>query len=307
MMASAVCCLQRKRHFKCQICVHSHPAMRFTRSIYLFFVLTFSAALAFLPPVPPRSTTPPISVKSSQFVDAFGRVRIFHGINNVAKGFPWIDPVFRNASYAPFLKSIGVNVVRLGWMWSGFEPEEGKWNMSYYSEVRAAADSLAASGIYVLLDTHQDILSSKFCLYDGFPLWVIDRSKPTHAFPWPLRGDCSRPWGENAFSEAAGQAYQDFYDNHAGMRDAFVRFWTYSAQLWSGCDSVLGFEVRAACALDAALKLALTYLQLINEPFAGAVLQYPDLLLPGVAGARNLQPLYAFSSVLLPSPLFVTN
>ena len=32
--------------------------------------------------------------------------------------------------------------------------------------------------------------------------------------------------------------------------------------------------------------------QLINEPFAGAVLQYPDLLLPGVAGSRNLQPLY---------------
>jgi endoglycosylceramidase len=30
----------------------------------------------------------------------------------------------------------------------------------------------------------------------------------------------------------------------------------------------------------------------MNEPFAGAVLQYPDLLLPGVAGARNLQPLY---------------
>lgn len=35
-----------------------------------------------------------------------------------------------------------------------------------------------------------------------------------------------------------------------------------------------------------------TVLQLINEPFAGAVLQHPDLLLPGVAGARNLQPLY---------------
>jgi endoglycosylceramidase len=30
----------------------------------------------------------------------------------------------------------------------------------------------------------------------------------------------------------------------------------------------------------------------MNEPFAGAVLAHPDLLLPGVAGARNLQPLY---------------
>ncbi len=35
--------------------------------------------------------------------------------------------------------------------------------------------------------------------------------------------------------------------------------------------------------------------ELMNEPFAGAVLRFPDLLLPGVAGARNLQPLYARS------------
>jgi endoglycosylceramidase len=215
--------------------------MRFTCAIAC---LLFSNILAFPLPEPFVLSTPPISVKSSQFVDAFGRQRIFHGINNVAKGFPWIDPVFRNASYAPFLNSIGVNVVRLGWMWSGFEPEEGQFNMSYYAEVRAAADSLAAHGIYVILDAHQDILSSKFCLYDGFPLWVINKSTPSHAFPWPLRGDCSRPWGENAFSEAAGQAYQDFYDNHAGMRDVFVRFWTVSAQLWSDCNSVLGFEVH---------------------------------------------------------------
>jgi endoglycosylceramidase len=209
---------------------------------FSFILLAVVLAVPHSPP-PPSPALPLISVKGSQFFDAHGRQRLFHGINNVAKGFPWIDPVFQNASFAPFLKSIGVNVVRLGWMWSGFEPDEGAFNMTYYALVRAAADSLADQGIYVLLDTHQDILSSKFCLYDGFPLWLINKSTPSHAFPWPLHGDCSRPWGENAFSEAAGQAYQDFYDNHAGMRDAFVRFWTLSAQLWSDCSSVLGFEV----------------------------------------------------------------
>ena len=218
--------------------------------VCVLFCALFPFALAAPPPpsTSRASAASPISVKSSQFVDAFGRQRIFHGINIVSKEFPWIDPVFQNASFAPFIQSIGVNVVRLGWMWSGFEPEEGKFNMTYYAQVRAAANSLAAHGIYVILDAHQDILSSRFCLYDGFPLWVINKSSPAHAFPWPLRGDCSRPWGENAFSEAAGQAYQDFYDNHAGMRDAFVRFWTFSAQLWSDCDSVLGFEVRSSVA-----------------------------------------------------------
>jgi endoglycosylceramidase len=115
--------------------------------------------------------------------------------------------------------------------------------MSYYKLVRTAVELLGDHGIYVILDAHQDILSSKFCLYDGFPLWLINKSNATHAFPWPLKGDCSRPWGENAFSEAASQAYQDFYDNHNGMRDSFVKFWMFSAQLWSDCDSILGFEV----------------------------------------------------------------
>ena len=35
---------------------------------------------------------------------------------------------------------------------------------------------LNARGVYVLLDMHQDILSSAFCLYDGAPRWVIEKS-----------------------------------------------------------------------------------------------------------------------------------
>ncbi len=132
-------------------------------------------------------------------------------------------------------------------MWSDFEPEEGRFNMTYYAQVRAAAGSRAAHGVYVISDAYQDDLSGKFCVYDGFLLWVINKSSPTHPFPWPLCGDCSRPWGENAISEAAGQAHRDFYDNHAGIRDAFVRFWTFSAQLWSNCDSVMCVYIRLHC------------------------------------------------------------
>ena len=30
-------------------------------------------------------------------------------------------------------------------------------------------------------------MSSYFCLYDGVPLWVVNkRSTPREAFPWPL-------------------------------------------------------------------------------------------------------------------------
>ena len=47
---------------------------------------------------------------------------------------------------------------------------------------------LAAEGMYTLLDMHQDALSSKFCLYDGIPLWVIDKciGDSLFPFPWPF-------------------------------------------------------------------------------------------------------------------------
>ena len=106
------------------------PKRMITRMLLapLVLLLCNFALSAAAPPPPP--SLPSISVQSSQFTDSYGRQRFFHGINNVNKAFPWIDPVFQNASYAPYLKSIGVNVVRLGWMWSGFEPAEGAYNMT---------------------------------------------------------------------------------------------------------------------------------------------------------------------------------
>jgi endoglycosylceramidase len=87
-----------------------------------------------------------------------------------------------------------------------------------------------------------------------------------------LTGDCSRPWAENELTEAAGQAYQDLYDNHDGMRDDFVGFWRETTAQFRGTP-LLGME-------------------LINEPFAGDIYKDPLLLLPGRAGAENLEKLY---------------
>ena len=130
-----------------------------------------------------------------------------------------------------------------------------------------------AKGIYVILDMHEDVLSSKFCLYDGAPLWVVNKSTPKHEFPWPLKGNCSsRGWMENILSEAAGTAYQDLYDNKNGMRDDLALFWEKSAEFWKDLPGV--------------------FFELINEPFAGNPYEDPLILLPGVAGRKNLMRLY---------------
>ena len=231
------------------------------------------------------------SNSDAYFYDEHGRVRIFHGGNRVQKAWPWyfVDQTNNNQTSSltsptgvttdadtefALMQKLGFNVMRLGWMWSGYNPSPGEFNATYATIVKGIVSRAAAHGIYVLLDMHQDVLSSRFCLYDGVPLWVINKSVAKHAFPWPLTGNCSsRGWEANILTEAAAQAYQDLYDNHNGMRDDMAAFWAASARVFRNTSSIIGYE-------------------LINEPFAGNVYADPTLFLPGVAGAKNLQRLY---------------
>ena len=84
---------------------------------------------------------------------------------------------------APFelLKGMGVNAVRLMWSWTGLCPRPSYYNQTYAGVVKGIVARFAAHGIYTLLDMHEDVLSSDFCLYDGAPRWVIDKS--TAALP----------------------------------------------------------------------------------------------------------------------------
>ena len=70
---------------------------------------------------------------SGHFVDDHGRVRIFHGVNAVLKGYPWLPKTETftaedslDAKTLDLLQEWGFNVVRLGVMWPGVEPEPEK-------------------------------------------------------------------------------------------------------------------------------------------------------------------------------------
>ncbi len=179
-----------------------------------------------------------------------------------------------------------------GAVWSGYNPAPGVFNHTYIDVIKQTVQLLNDQGIYVLLDMHQDIISSKFCLYDGAPRWVIDKSKPTHEYPFPLapsgmQGDnCTRtgspnspcncsawPWSENALTVAAATAYQDIYDNKHGMLDDLTHFWVEAAKEFKDIPGIIGYEI-------------------MNEPFAGNIFEQPDLVLSGVAGRRNLQRMH---------------
>ena len=97
------------------------------------------------------------------FLDSYGRERLFHGTNAVVKGPPWVpmtavydEDLSMVAKDFEALMAQGVNALRLGVMWSGVEPSQGKYNESYLDEVDKIVQTAAAHGVYTLLDMHQD-------------------------------------------------------------------------------------------------------------------------------------------------------
>lgn len=106
-----------------------------------------------------------IKLRGKWFVDELDRVVILRGTNAVEKRPPWIPNIkhndMTNSSQIRNLRDWGFNVVRVGVMWSGVMPERDVINQTYLDEMIKIVDSLADNGIYVIVDLHQDMLSSR--------------------------------------------------------------------------------------------------------------------------------------------------
>lgn len=229
------------------------------------------------------------------FIDASGRARLFHGVNAVYKIPPW-RPQLSGFDHryslseedAKLLRAWGFNVVRLGVMWPGVEPQRQMFDQQYLADITTLVNTLGRYGIYTIIDLHQDLGNRAFC-GEGIPDWAA--YKPDlgeRAFPWPVRNEtmpldddgypqlseCLKVTFSTYYTTKAVQAeFQGLYDNKNGAGDEFCNFWYEVARTFAGNDNVLGYE-------------------LINEPFTGDTYESPELLIPGVADKRNLWPLY---------------
>eukprot|EP00929_Paragymnodinium_shiwhaense_P051100 TRINITY_DN25728_c0_g1_i3.p1 TRINITY_DN25728_c0_g1~~TRINITY_DN25728_c0_g1_i3.p1 ORF type:complete len:399 (-),score=52.80 TRINITY_DN25728_c0_g1_i3:305-1501(-) len=142
-----------------------------------------------------------------KFFTAFsGREVFFRGVNVVYKDSPWYPDVTEfhpNLSFVEadvlYLKSLGINLVRLGVMWPGLmlQPTSASspYNTTYAGKIREIVDMCAKHGIYTLLEPHQDEMNPKFC-GEGAPNWYIDHgnfmadgspdSKPFEVLDFPV-------------------------------------------------------------------------------------------------------------------------
>jgi hypothetical protein len=132
-------------------------------------------------------------------------------------------------------------------------PSARRWVPCGYALALSAQECVASVCVRLRVCAAEDGMSSLFCLYDGIPLWVVNkRTPPQHPFPYPLSGDCTRGWETNFFAEAVGEAYQDLYNNHNGMADDMVNFWAKSASVFANNSNIIAYE-------------------LINEPWCGDI------------------------------------
>ncbi|GMI23277.1 hypothetical protein TrRE_jg8245 [Triparma retinervis] len=212
-------------------------------------------------------------------VDAYGRVRLFHGLNDISNspGQGEAVGVFDGNNYLPrillandtrldfLVNDLGFNSFRVSAAWAALHPTPPSPSgditpsSSYLSALSAVVDKLSSFGAYTLLDMHQDGLSSSWGSYDGVPKWLANLTTPRHEYPWPWRDESSAP---SDVPEAPAQCFGDIYHNTHGMRDYWASFWRTVADSFKSNESVLGYE-------------------LMNEPWAGDVYRDPALMLPG--------------------------
>lgn len=188
-----------------------------------------------------------ITVRDDRFVDREGRQVILHGVNMVDKDKSrnylgvWDEDDFRQ------LKRWGCNVVRLGILWDGIEPEPGKYDEVYLAGIEKLVNDAQKHGIGVLLDMHQDLYGVDYA--DGAPRWATLTDDEPH-----VTGEV---WSDSyLISPAVQRAFDNFWSNSPapdgiGLQEHYAAAWRHVAMRFAGHPSVIGYD-------------------LMNEPFIGS-------------------------------------
>ncbi|MGB3896615.1 MAG: cellulase family glycosylhydrolase, partial [Mycolicibacter sinensis] len=191
----------------------------------------------------------PLTVTGPWLTDSDGRVVIMHGVNEVYKNAPYTPEAggFSEAD-AAYLAAHGVNMVRVGVLWAGVEPQPGVYDYNYLASIEQTVQMLARYNIVSLLDMHQDVYSDSINGgFDGAPAWATD----TGGLP---EIDVGFPWNY-VVSPAVNHAWDAFWNNGTvadgvKLQNSYARMWEVVAEYFAGNGNVGGYEI-------------------MNEPWAG--------------------------------------
>lgn len=188
-----------------------------------------------------------IYTEGRDFYTENGEQIILHGINMVCKDRARNHIGEYTLKDFDYLKSLGMNVIRLGIFWESVEPKPGVYDDDYLDRVNEIVQKAASREIYVYLDMHQDLFGAKF--EDGAPDWAVLDDGAEH-----VRTDL---WSESyLLSPAVQTAFDSFWSNRTaadgvGLTDHFIAAWKHVAGHFADNPYVIGYD-------------------LFNEPFPGS-------------------------------------
>jgi endoglycosylceramidase len=155
---------------------------------------------------------------------------------------------------ARFLARNGLNVVRLGIIWKGLEPQPGVYDDAYLGRIMRTYRLLHKQGIAVLLDFHQDMYNERF-QGEGAPDWAVVGQAATE----PAVPQAGFP-ANYVVQNALDHAYDAFWANAEvpgtgrGVQDLYAAAWAHVAKRFRGEPGIVGYN-------------------LFNEPWMGTPLQ----------------------------------
>jgi endoglycosylceramidase len=226
------------------------PAMRALSTV----VLLISGACARAPSLPLRAPPPlpalalarapnELHLDGRWLRDRANRVVILRGINlsASAKRPPFL-PVERLEELDRF-PALGINVVRLLFIWEAFEPKRDRYDERYLNRLIAIADAAWKRGIFVIVDIHQDGFS-RFTFGgcgDGFPSWAVPRSLVRHA---PDNGPECLYWGFAGMSDLDIQeSFTAFYEDREDVRTRYLQMLARVVSRFAIHPGVIGYDL----------------------------------------------------------------
>src|SRR6476659_1777395 len=120
-----------------------------------------------------RTRFVPVDADGPTLRDARGRTLVLRGVNARVAGV--FDVTFDDgrapreaipgfdASDVADLRASGFNLLRLPVSWSGIEPRPGEIDAAYLDRIAAVVELCRGSGVYVLIDLHEDGFSKELC------------------------------------------------------------------------------------------------------------------------------------------------